>query len=316
MAGRGIVRLSSDRDIVNDGHEHGGPSASRSQPVVIGGDLYFQTGRHVGGTMQADLDGISANDHVLLVAAAGQDATINIDAAGDAGIVQVERWKENGHDVDADDVALSMQLGRISAQNAWLAARADDGSDPDAASAGHIILLADSKINVGDTASLLAGNGVILYAGAVAGAGQRLNVRMDRDDRSPAPRNKPLSVMTIQDGVTLTAPQIHLYGSDTGVNQIDVGAALLIGDTRIAGGSDADIVRIGKATFQGGLHVLGDDGNDDIRLSDTTVAGHLLVDAGAGDDTVWMDTVTLQGGACVLGQDGDDYIYLSAASLA
>ncbi|HLR78180.1 MAG TPA: hypothetical protein VK062_03925, partial [Burkholderiaceae bacterium] len=36
MAGRGIVRLSSDRDIVNDGHEHGGPSASRSQPVVIG----------------------------------------------------------------------------------------------------------------------------------------------------------------------------------------------------------------------------------------------------------------------------------------
>ncbi len=177
---RDDVRLASQASIVNDKTAHPGLSSGRGDAVVIGGTLYFEAGGSIGGYAQADVAGVAVND-ALIVAAVGVQSTLNVQAGGDVALVQLGQ----ADDAQGQTQTLTLNVGRIEARNAWLAAR----STP-AGVGGDIQLAAGSVISVAGVASLLAGNNLSIAGpagglpGGLVSAGQRMNLRADRDDRA------------------------------------------------------------------------------------------------------------------------------------
>src|SRR5699024_5534069 len=121
--GRDEIHLQADGDIANDPVTQPGLSHERTSPVVIGGSLYFAAGGSVGKLADQDISGLQTNN-ALVVAAVGDDATINTDVDGAVALVQVGSAQSNSlADVDAptpETVSLSLNIGDIKANNASL----------------------------------------------------------------------------------------------------------------------------------------------------------------------------------------------------
>ena len=317
---RDEIRLSSQASIVNDKTAHPGLSAGRADPVVIGGSLYFTAAGSVGGYGQSDATGAAVND-ALIVAAIGPQATLNATAGGDVALVQVAQ----ADDAQGATQTLALNVGRIEARNVWLAARSSV-----AGVGGDIHVAAGSALSAVGVASLLAGNNLYVAApsngqpGGLISAGQRMNLRVDRDDRGAYGKASAITI----DG-RLLAPEIVIHGSETGANTVRFGATadaggaldgnglLTQGNTmRILGGSGQDDIEIrARLIAQQLLTVSTQDGDDRVVLQSTETSGGVRIETGAGDDTVSVIDTRVGGGLSILTGDGGNVVTLDTATV-
>ena len=317
---RDEIRLSSQASIVNDKTAHPGLSAGRADPVVIGGSLYFTAAGSVGGYGQSDATGAAVND-ALIVAAIGPQATLNATAGGDVALVQVAQ----ADDAQGATQTLALNVGRIEARNVWLAARSSV-----AGVGGDIHVAAGSALSAVGVASLLAGNNLYVAApsngqpGGLISAGQRMNLRVDRDDRGAYGKASAITI----DG-RLLAPEIVIHGSETGANTVRFGATadaggaldgnglLTQGNTmRIPGGSGQDDIEIrARLIAQQLLTVSTQDGDDRVVLQSTETSGGVRIETGAGDDTVSVIDTRVGGGLSILTGDGGNVVTLDTATV-
>src|SRR5690606_9603611 len=152
----------------------------------------------------ADRDGSAVNDQ-LGVVAVGPQATGNEQPGGHLVLLpDAERADALGA-----QQSLPLNLRQIRPANACLVARrATTGVG------GDIVLAADSIVSVVGVASLLAGGNLAVAGrsgalpGAVISAGQRLALRVGRDDQGA--KGQAVSVMI---GGRLLAPEIQIHGS-------------------------------------------------------------------------------------------------------
>ncbi|MGE8672033.1 MAG: beta strand repeat-containing protein [Achromobacter kerstersii] len=321
---RDEVHLSSATNIVSDKTAHPGLSQTRSVAVVTGGSLFFVAGGSVGGYVQSDTAGAAVND-ALIVASVGAQSTINVKAVGDVALVQV------GAATDAQGVsqALSFNVGQINAANAWLVARYEGAQ---AGTSGDIVLAPDAVISTVGVLSLLAGNNLSvagrsgLQSGGLIQAGQRMNLRVDRDDRGTAGYGKASAVDI---NGRLVAPEIYVYGSDSGNNTItfsntaDVGGALDGNDALtqgvlldITGGSGQDQILVNALLInQQQTTVRTLDGDDTVTFDATDVRGDITVLAGAGDDAVTFQQSVITGTLTVDGGEGANIVLLDTVTV-
>ncbi|CAJ49553.1 putative secreted calcium-binding protein, partial [Bordetella avium 197N] len=294
---RADIRLSSQTDIVNDKVMHAGLSDARTTPVVIGGNLYFQAGGSVGDYRQADVAGASAND-ALIVAAIGSQSTINVQALGDVALIQMAE----GSDAQGAVRTLGLNVGAIQARNVWLAARSDQ-----AGNGGDMVLSADAVLRATAVASLLAGNNLLVagngQSSGLIAAGQRINMRVDRDDRGSLGK---ASTLTVQG--RMLAPEISLHGSDTGATTI------LLSATAEVGGALADN---GELTQGRLMDIVAGSGQDDIQIRARLITQQqLTISLAAGENTATLDATEVRGSVNVSSAAGKDTMVVRASQIA
>src|SRR3546814_548342 len=86
---RAEIHLDSLTNIFNDPVNQPGLSASRPDPVVIGGSLYFTAANgSVGQYASAEVPGLTTNN-ALIVAAIGAGATVNATVGGNLALAHV-----------------------------------------------------------------------------------------------------------------------------------------------------------------------------------------------------------------------------------
>ena len=191
-------------------------------------------------------------------------------------------------------------------------------------------MAAGSALSAVGVASLLAGNNLYVAApsngqpGGLISAGQRMNLRVDRDDRGAYGKASAITI----DG-RLLAPEIVIHGSETGANTVRFGATadaggaldgnglLTQGNTmRILGGSGQDDIEIrARLIAQQLLTVSTQDGDDRVVLQSTETSGGVRIETGAGDDTVSVIDTRVGGGLSILTGDGGNVVTLDTATV-
>ncbi|WZB62137.1 hypothetical protein WJ970_36080 [Achromobacter xylosoxidans] len=317
---RDEIRLSSQASIVNDKTAHPGLSAYRADPVVIGGSLYFTAAGSVGGYGQSDAAGAAVND-ALIVAAIGPQATLNATGrrrcragAGGPGRRCARRHADAGAQRGPDRGAQRLAGGAF--QRGWRGRGHSCGGRLGAQRRGR-----------GEPAGRqqpVCRRSVQWSARRPDLTGQRMNLRVDRDDRGAYGK---ASAITIDR--RLLAPEIVIHGSETGANTVRFGATadaggaldgnglLTQGNTmRILGGSGQDDIEIrARLIAQQLLTVSTQDGDDRVVLQSTETSGGVRIETGAGNDTVSVIGTRVGGGLSILTGDGGNVVTLDTATV-